>query len=110
MKQTTVEDAAGVSRRQFLGAAGATVAVAAAGAPDTVLSAQASQAPAPSPTQEVAFVNGRIHTMDARNTVASSVTVRNGRVVQVNGNPPSGVRRVDLRGRTMVPGLIEGHV
>ena len=48
--------------------------------------------------------------MDARNTVAASVTIRNGRVAAVGGNPPSGVRTIDLRGRTVVPGLIEGHV
>jgi predicted amidohydrolase YtcJ len=58
----------------------------------------------------VALVNGRIHTMDARNTIANSVTIRNGRIAAVGSNPPSGVRRVDLRGRTVVPGLIEGHV
>ena len=74
--------------------------------------AQATQAtpPAGAPLQDVVLTNGRIHTMDARNTVASSVTIRNGRIAAVGGNPPSGVKVVDLRGRTVVPGLIEGHV
>jgi len=55
-------------------------------------------------------VNGRIHTMDARNTVANSVTIRNGRITAVGGTPPAGLQTIDLRGRTVVPGLIEGHV
>ena len=112
MKQTTDDTLPGPSRRQFLGAAGSAIALAAAGAPDVALAAQSPQAAAalPAPAEDLAFINGRIHTMDATNTVASSVTVRNGRFVQVNGNPPAGVRRIDLRGRTVVPGLIEGHV
>jgi predicted amidohydrolase YtcJ len=102
------------TRRQFLEtAASATIALA-SGAQDveTAQIAQATQATPPggAPLQDVALTNGRIHTMDARNTVASSVTVRNGRIAAVGGNPPSGVKVVDLGGRTVVPGLIEGHV
>jgi len=98
------------SRRQFLGAAGASMAVAAA-TPDALVSAQTPAATAsPAAAQDVALVNGRIHTMDARNTIASSVTIRNGRIAAVGGSAPSGVRTVDLRGRTVVPGLIEAHV
>jgi predicted amidohydrolase YtcJ len=82
-------------------------------APDSLLAAaQAPQKNAafPEPPIDVALVNGRLHTMDARNTVANSVTIRNGRIAAVGGDPPAGMRRVDLRGRTVVPGLIEGHV
>jgi len=61
------------------------------------------------------LVNGRIHTMDARNTVASTVTVRNGRIAAVGtaaqrGAPPPNTQVIDLRGRTVVPGLIETHL
>jgi predicted amidohydrolase YtcJ len=101
-----------LSRRRFItSAAGA--GVAASIAPDpSMLSAQAPQAGAAplQPAQDVALVNGRIHTMDAAGTVAQSITIRNGRVAAVGGSPPAGVRTVDLRGRTVVPGLIEGHV
>src|SRR3954471_2208590 len=57
------------------------------------------------------FVNGRIHTMDDRNSVVSSVAIKNGRFVSV-GNAEHGggeARVINLRGRTVVPGLIESH-
>jgi predicted amidohydrolase YtcJ len=58
-------------------------------------------------------VNGRIHTLDARNSVVSAVAIRNGRIANVGNNAPprtANTRVIDLRGRTVVPGLIEGHV
>src|SRR6187455_864112 len=102
------------TRRQFLGtAAGATIGLAAgardAEAAQIVQATQATPA-AGAPLTDVVLTNGRIHTMDAKNTVASSVAIRNGRIAAVGGNPPSGLKAVDLRGRTVVPGLIEGHV
>ena len=100
------------SRREFLestlaAAAGLVVSPA---APDALQALQAPQAP-----QDATLVlrNGRIHTMDARNTVAPSVVIRGGRFVSVGGAiPPAGpgTRVIDLRGRTVVPGLIEPHV
>ncbi len=105
----------GATRRQFLGTA-TTAALAAVAAPPDTAQAQAAQAGrggqpgGADAVQDVVLVNGRIHTMDARNTVATSVTIRNGRIAAVNGAPPAGVRRIDLRGRTVVPGLIEPHV
>ena len=61
--------------------------------------------------EELVLVNGRIHTMDDRNRVVSSVRIRNGRVVAVgrHAEPGPGAKVVDLRGRTAVPGLIESH-
>jgi len=100
------------SRRQFMAnVAGA--GMAAAVAPAQVIGAanQAPQAQPPvDPARDVTLVNGRIHTMDARNTVTTSVTIRNGRIAAVGGSPPAGSQTIDLRGRTVVPGLIEGHI
>jgi hypothetical protein len=51
--------------------------------------------------------------MDARNTIARTVSIRNGRFVAVgDANPARGAntRIIDLKGRTVVPGVIEGHV
>ena len=62
--------------------------------------------------EELVFVNGRIHTMDAKNTIATTVTIRNGRFTAVGGSAPraaAGRRIIDLRGRTVVPGIIDNH-
>ncbi len=99
------------SRRHFLGTAlGAGMAAAA----DQSFAAT-SAASAPTMSRDVVLINGRIHTMDARNTIASSVTIRNGRIVAVAAESPRGaalrgVEVIDLRGRTVVPGLIETHL
>jgi len=105
----------GSSRRRFIGTvAGAGIGIA-TGAPDALLSAQAPQAAAAAPAaaQDLNLVNGRIHTLDARNTMVSALAIRNGRVASVGNNAPprtANTRVIDLRGRTVVPGLIEGHV
>jgi predicted amidohydrolase YtcJ len=49
--------------------------------------------------------------MDPRNPVVSAVTIRDRHVFSVGlGVPASDVRVIDLGGRTVVPGLIEGHI
>lgn len=55
--------------------------------------------------------NGKIHTMDAGNTVVSQVLVKDGRFARVGGQarPAPGPCAIDLRGRTVVPGLIDNH-
>jgi predicted amidohydrolase YtcJ len=100
------------SRREFIGTGAAAAAGLAAGASPFGVSVQA-QAPAAAPfDQPLALINGRIHTMDARNTVARAALIRNGRFVAVGNTVPTaaGTRVIDLQGRTVVPGLIEPHV
>jgi predicted amidohydrolase YtcJ len=57
------------------------------------------------------FVNGKIHTMDDELRVVKAAAIRNGRFVAVGkpAYPGSGVRVINLHGRTVVPGLIESH-
>jgi predicted amidohydrolase YtcJ len=108
-----------LSRRDFLQATAGTVAgtvagVTAAGAltPQVVV-AQAQATPAPTANQDLILVNGRIHTMDPRNTVVRAMAIRNGRIASIGNTTPArraGDRVIDLRGRTVVPGLIEPHV
>ena len=103
----------GVSRRQLLGA-GVAAGIAAAfdGVAAPAAEAQGGRAVAAADVEELVFVNGRIHTMDARNTVATTVSIRNGRFSRVGGSAPrasAAVRVIDLKGRTAVPGIIDNH-
>jgi len=61
--------------------------------------------------EALALVNGRIHTMDAKNRVVSEVLIENGRFVEVGRRVDrSGrVKVIDLRGRTVIPGIIDAH-
>src|SRR5262245_7814271 len=64
-------------------------------------------------SEDLVLVNGKIHTLDKRNSIASSVTISNGRFVNVGHGHWGGghnARVIDLKGRTVVPGLVEGHV
>jgi len=94
------------SRRRFLGATAGAAALA-AGPAAGVVSAQNIPA-----EETLVLTNGRIHTMDAANTIATSVTIRNGRFLAVNVAPAAGpgVRIINLGGRTVVPGLVEPHI
>jgi hypothetical protein len=50
--------------------------------------------------------------MDANNTIVSQVLIRNGRFAAVGNNigaQGANVRTVDLRGRTVIPGIIDAH-
>jgi predicted amidohydrolase YtcJ len=62
---------------------------------------------------DLIMVNGRIHTMDAKNSVVSSVSIKDGRFLEVGREARtqrgSRTRVIDLRGRTVVPGIIDNH-
>ena len=89
-------------RRQFLGGAGA---FAFSGWSNANLFAQ------PQPTTDLVLVNGKIHTMDTANRVVSQALIQRGRFAAVGNNVsvPRGVRRIDLKGKTVIPGLIDAH-
>jgi len=96
------------SRRQFIKVAAGAAVTAGVGPRVQVL---LGQAPPADPT--IVLTNGRIHTMNAANTVAPSVVIRNGRFVSVGGATPAAnatTRVIDLRGRAVVPGLVEAHI
>ena len=103
----------GVSRRDFLkSSALAGAAVASGGGALTAGVVQASEASERQRTRgDLVLVNGNIHTMDPRNPVVSSVGIRDGRFVSVGHGAKGvqGARVINLRGATVVPGLIESH-
>jgi predicted amidohydrolase YtcJ len=78
----------------------------------------AATAHAGSPAAEAAdviYLHGHILTLDASNTVAQAVAVKDGRILRVAtdaqvrklATPRTSV--VDLHGRTVLPGFIDGH-
>ena len=103
----------GVSRRDFLkSSALAGAAVASGGGALTAGVVQASEASERNRTRgDLVLVNGNIHTMDPRNPLVSSVGIRDGRFVDVGRGAKGvqGARVINLRGATVVPGLIESH-
>jgi predicted amidohydrolase YtcJ len=116
----------GVSRRAFVKGAAAVAAAAAtagtlgkgAAAAESVEREQAARRASrkrkrtPKGPADLALVNGRILTLDDAHTVAESVTIRDGRIEQVWDRRGVGAAQqtVDLRGATVIPGLIDSHV
>ena len=103
----------GVSRRDFLKSsalAGAAVATGGGALTANVVSAS-EKAKRRRKRGTLVLLNGRIHTMDDRNSVVSSVAIRRGKFVEVGHGARNmqGARVIDLRGKTVVPGLIESH-
>lgn len=58
---------------------------------------------------DLLLTNGRIHTMDDQSSILSSVGIRDGRFVPAGDIARSQAQVIDLRGKTVVPGLIESH-
>jgi hypothetical protein len=66
---------------------------------------------------ETVFVNGNIHTVNDRQPHAEAIAAKGGRIIFVGSNADaakkfpaaSGSRRIDLRGRTVVPGMTDAH-
>src|SRR6516162_9576553 len=89
------------SRRQFLGGAAA-----------LALGGRSPQRPPTNTASDILFVNGKIHTVDSNNRVVSQMFIRNGRFAAVGDNLPNPggtFLRVNLMGRTVIPGLIDAH-
>src|SRR5215470_12833720 len=64
---------------------------------------------------DLILVNGKIITVDARDSIAQAIAVHDGKIVAVGTNDeirehaPQGARVIDLHGRTATPGLIDAH-
>ncbi len=107
----------GFSRRRFIQGA------AAAAASSSILSSAAREEKhgeeehghrrPPNDAPDTVLINGKIHTMDGEGTVASAVSIRDGRFAEVGhasrGRHGPNTKVIDLRGRTVVPGIIDNH-
>src|SRR5262245_52812057 len=74
-----------------------------------------AQQPSPA-APDLVLSNGKVITVDERFTIAQAIAVKGDRIVAVGSNSEilslSGpnTRRVDLRGRAVIPGLIDNHM
>jgi predicted amidohydrolase YtcJ len=59
------------------------------------------------------LTNGRIYTLDAADSVVDTLVVRDGRIVfagrRAEANLPDAEETIDLQGRAVLPGLVDGH-
>ena len=75
-----------------------------------------SSASAQQPRADLILVNGRVLTVDANDRVAQAVAVAGNRIVgvgttaEVERVAAPNARRIDLRGRTVTPGLLDAHI
>jgi predicted amidohydrolase YtcJ len=74
-----------------------------------------SQNLAASPEADLVLLNGRILTVDAKDSVAEAVGIAGGKIIAVGSNEEVKTRAakdahvIDLHGRTATPGLIDTH-
>src|SRR5689334_24425077 len=65
---------------------------------------------------DLVLTNGKIITVDARDSIAQALAVSGGKIVaigssqQIQGRIGPRTQVIDLRGRTATPGLIDSHV
>ena len=68
------------------------------------------------PPADLVYRNGYIYTVDNHDSVHQALAVRAGRIVHVGGNARAGAligkatRVIDLRGRMLMPGLVDAHM
>ena len=64
---------------------------------------------------DIILTNGKIVTIDAKESIAETVVVKFGRILAVGSNKEikplmgSSTKIIDLKGRTVIPGLIDSH-
>jgi predicted amidohydrolase YtcJ len=65
---------------------------------------------------DMVLYNGKISTVDEDNSVVDAIAIRDGEVLATGSNgsikklAKKGTKLVDLRGRRVLPGLIDGHI
>jgi len=71
--------------------------------------------PAGMPSADLVLIHGRILTVDAKDSIAQAVAIRQGKIIAVGSDNDiqplitGATRVIDLHGRTATPGLIDSH-
>jgi predicted amidohydrolase YtcJ len=65
---------------------------------------------------DMILYNGKISTVDEDNSTVEAIAIRDGEILATGDNGPiralakAGTQTIDLRGRRVLPGLIDGHI
>ena len=101
-----------ISRRRFIGGALVSATATAVGRAQWGGAVRLDAQTATDGARDLGLINGRIHTMDRASQVVSQVLIRDGRIAAVGNNVVrrgGGLTVVDLKGRTVIPGIIDAH-
>lgn len=103
----------GMDRRTFVAA---TAAGAAALTPQWVHAARAFSAPFALGDADLVLLNGKVITVDSRDSIAQAVAVKAGRITAVGSTEEirtyvgAATKVIDLGGKCMTPGLVDSHL
>lgn len=81
-----------------------------------VLALMASSSALAAAPADAVFVSGKVLTLDAKDSTAQAVAVKDGRIMYVGTNAgaralaDAHTRVIDLKGKVLMPGLVDGHV
>src|SRR5262249_49772319 len=106
-----------IRRRHFIAGAGATFMGAVASSLSAKAQVDVTRSPATPlvPPANLILKNGRIITVDPASTVAQAIAIAADRIIAVGSNDAianhisPATRVIDLKGKTVVPGLTDGH-
>ena len=75
------------------------------------LAVAASMAPSPSAAQDVAIINTRVIVGNGQVIESGTIIVRGGKIASVTAGaaPTQGLRTIDAKGMSAMPGFIDGH-
>jgi hypothetical protein len=103
-----------IPRRQFLKKAGTAVATGLASNLSAPAQAQTASSQLSTPPADIILKNGKVITIDRDFTIAQAVAIAGDRIVAVGSEAAMAAhvapatRVVDLKGRTVTPGIIDG--
>ena len=88
------------------------IAIAACGIATAKCSAQT---PSDVSSSDIVLINGKIITVDAKDSIVQALAIHNGKIASIGSNEKimalaaKNAKVIDLRGRTVTPGLIDTH-